>query len=75
MIEAHESSELVQERYGWAEMDPGGPVVAGETGTWRIIYHAGSYGMDDGGVIKIAWRETGKRRSLPIRRRRVMLPS
>ena len=62
--------------YGWAEIDPDGPVVAGEIGAWRITYHAGRYGVDAGGVvIKIAWRETGKRRSLPIRRRRVMLPS
>jgi hypothetical protein len=38
-------------------MDPEGPVVAGETGTWRIIYHAGQYGIDDGGVIKFAWRD------------------
>ena len=43
--------------YGWAEIDPEGPVVAGATGTWRITYHAGRYGVDDGGVIKIAWRD------------------
>ena len=43
--------------YGWAEIDPNDPVVAGSTGTWRITYHAGRYGVDDGGVIKIAWRD------------------
>ena len=43
--------------YGWAEIDPQDPVVAGETGTWKITYHAGRYGVDDGGVIKIAWRD------------------
>ncbi|MSS70137.1 MAG: DUF3604 domain-containing protein [Candidatus Latescibacteria bacterium] len=42
--------------YGYAEMDPTGPVVAGSTGTWRITYHAGLYGVDDGGVIKVVWR-------------------
>ena len=57
MIEEHASPELVRERYGWAEIDPAGPVVAGDTGTWRIIYHAGSYGIDDGGVIKFVWRD------------------
>ena len=57
MIEQHASEELVRERYGWAEMDPPGPVVAGETSTWRIVYHAGKYGIDDGGVIKFAWRD------------------
>lgn len=47
----------IREHYGWAEIDPAGPVTAGATGTWRIIYHAGRYGVDDGGVIKIAWRD------------------
>ena len=47
----------IKRDYGWAEIDPEGPVVAGSTGTWRITYHAGRYGVDDGGVIKIAWRD------------------
>jgi hypothetical protein len=47
----------IRDRYGWAEIDPAEPVTAGATGTWRIIYHAGRYGVDDGGVIKIAWRD------------------
>lgn len=45
-----------RECYGWAEIDPGDAVVAGSTGTWRIVYHAGFYGIDDGGVLKISWR-------------------
>ena len=57
MIEQHASEALVRERYGWAEMEPAGPVVAGETGTWKITYHAGKFGIDDGGVIKFAWRD------------------
>ena len=52
MVEAE-----IRERYGWAEIDPDRPVTAGATGTWRIVYHAGRYGVDDGGVIKIAWRD------------------
>ena len=60
MIEKHASEALVRERYGWAEMSPDGPVVAGETGTWKITYHAGRYGIDDGGVIKFAWRDVLK---------------
>ena len=47
----------IRERYGWAEIYPDRPVTAGATGTWRIVYHAGRYGVDDGGVIKIAWRD------------------
>ena len=43
--------------YGWAEIDPAAPIVAGSIGTWRITYHTGHYGVDDGGVIKFAWRD------------------
>ena len=57
MIEQHATPELVRERYGWAEVDPSDPVIAGQTGTWRITYHAGAQGIDDGGVIKFAWRD------------------
>jgi len=47
----------IRDLYGWAEIDPSDPVIAGSTGTWKITYHAGRYGVDDGGVIKIAWRD------------------
>lgn len=57
MIEKHASEAYVREQYGWAEMSPDGPVIAGETGTWTIAYHAGKHGIDDGGVIKFAWRD------------------
>lgn len=42
--------------YGWAEIEPRKPVVAGATGTWRLIYHVGEYGIDDGARILIANR-------------------
>ena len=58
MIEKHDmTEEQIRSYYGWAEIDPDRAVVAGETGTWRIVYHVGKYGIDDGGVIKIAWRD------------------
>ncbi len=47
----------IREDYGWAEIDPDHAVIAGETATWRVVYHAGKRGIDDGGVIKIAWRD------------------
>ena len=47
----------IRDLYGWAEIDPDRPIVAGSTGTWRITYHVGRHGVDDGGVIKIAWRD------------------
>ena len=43
--------------YGWAEIEPAIPIVAGSVGTWRITYHVGRYGVDDGGVVKFAWRD------------------
>ncbi len=42
--------------YGWAEIEPTNAVVAGAMGTWRLTYHVGTYGIDDGGTIKIAMR-------------------
>lgn len=45
-----------REYYGWAELSPEGPVTAGSTGTWKLTYHVGEYGLDDGGTLKIAWR-------------------
>ena len=45
-----------RELYGWAEIEPLGPVVAGSTGTFTLTYHVGRYGIDDGGTLKIAVR-------------------
>lgn len=45
-----------KELYGWAQISPEDDVVAGSSGTWQITYHAGFYGIDDGGVLKISWR-------------------
>lgn len=41
---------------GWAEVEPKGDAVAGALGTWRVTYHVGKYGIDDGGSIRIARR-------------------
>ena len=46
-----------REWYGWAELAPADAVVAGSTGTWTLTYHVGQYGIDDGGSLKIAWRQ------------------
>ena len=43
-------------RLGTASLDPPGQVVAGHVGTWRVVYTVGSYGVDEGGTIKIAQR-------------------
>ena len=57
MIEGCYPDTALRTDYGWAEITPVGPVVAGSTGTWSIIYHVGRRGVDDGGVIKVAWRD------------------
>jgi hypothetical protein len=41
---------------GWAEIEPSDPVIAGSIGDWRLTYHVGALGIDDGGTIKIAMR-------------------
>ena len=51
------TDEEVRRRFGWAEIDPATSVVAGSVGTWRITYHVGSQGVDDGGGLKISWRD------------------
>lgn len=50
------TAEKMRCAFGWAELEPTGPVVAGSWGTWRLTYHVGSYGMDDGGTLMISWR-------------------
>lgn len=47
-----ESTELL----GTSRMEPCDPVPAGSTGTWKFIYRAGKYGMEDSGAIRLAWR-------------------
>ncbi|MBI3973161.1 MAG: DUF3604 domain-containing protein [Chloroflexi bacterium] len=42
-------------RYGTATVEPSSPVVAGSSGTWRITYTAGKYGIDDGGALRVAF--------------------
>ncbi len=41
---------------GRAWITPGGPVVAGQLGTWTITYEVGAYGYDERARIKIASR-------------------
>ena len=41
---------------GEATIAPTTPVVAGEFGTWTIVYTVGKYGMDSGGQLKIGRR-------------------
>lgn len=44
----------IREMVGHAEVELLEPVVAGSYGTWRVIYHVGKFGVDDGGGIKVS---------------------
>ena len=48
------SPDLVSQRLGVVSLEPTGPVIAGSLGQWRLVYTVGSYGMDEGGTIKLA---------------------
>lgn len=50
------SDATLTHRLGHAELSPKGPVVAGSVGQWTLTYTVGSYGIDEGGTIKIARR-------------------
>ncbi|MFZ1754075.1 MAG: DUF3604 domain-containing protein, partial [Caldilineaceae bacterium] len=43
-------------RLGTVTLDPPGPVVAGSIGQWTFTYTVGSYGIDEGGTLKLAQR-------------------
>jgi hypothetical protein len=49
---------------GSAEVEPAGKVVAGSYGAWRLVYHVGEYGIDDGGSIRVAHRSVSDVESL-----------
>lgn len=43
-------------RLGHVTLSPNEPVVAGTLGQWTLTYTVGSYGIDEGGTIKVARR-------------------
>ena len=45
-----------KEWYGWAKVEPTRPIIAGSHGTWRLIYTAGQYGLDNTGMLLVCWR-------------------
>jgi hypothetical protein len=48
--------DLISQRLGVVALEPEGPVVAGSLGEWCLTYTVGSYGLDEGGTIKLAQR-------------------
>lgn len=41
---------------GWVGLEPTADIVAGGLGTWKLTYHVGRLGIDDGGSLRIARR-------------------
>ncbi|MCA9716393.1 MAG: DUF3604 domain-containing protein, partial [Myxococcales bacterium] len=48
-----------ESRLGRVTLSPPGPIVAGAVGQWTLTYTVGSYGVDEGGTIKLARRFAG----------------
>lgn len=49
-------SDLLEKRLGKVELSPSGSVVAGSMMEWTLTYTAGSYGVDERGLIILAQR-------------------
>ena len=51
-------STYLPEQMGSARLAPAGPFVAGSYAELTLTYTAGTFGIDDTGMVKISWRTT-----------------
>jgi hypothetical protein len=51
-------STYLPEQMGSAKLSPAGPFVAGSHAELTLTYTAGTFGIDDTGMVKISWRTT-----------------
>jgi hypothetical protein len=51
-------STYLPEHMGFATLEPSGPFVAGSYQELILTYTAGTFGIDDTGIVKISWRTT-----------------
>src|SRR5262249_56917162 len=51
-------STYLPEHMGSIKLTPGGPFVAGAYAELTLTYTAGTFGIDDTGLVKISWRTT-----------------
>ena len=51
-------STYLPEHMGSATLSPSGPFVAGTHAEFTLVYTAGTFGIDDTGMLKISWRTT-----------------
>lgn len=50
--------DYLPEQMGSATLSPAGPFVAGALAELTLVYTAGTFGIDDSGMMKISWRTT-----------------
>ena len=51
-------ADYLPEHMGTAVLAPAGPFVAGSFAELTVTYTAGTFGIDDTGMLKISWRTT-----------------
>ena len=51
-------SRYLPEHMGSIRISPAGPFVAGSCAELTLIYTAGTFGIDDTGMLKVSWRTT-----------------
>ena len=51
-------SKYLPEHMGSIALSPAGPFVAGSYAELTLVYTAGTFGIDDTGMLKISWRTT-----------------
>src|SRR5277367_323560 len=51
-------SKYLPEHMGSIRLTPAGPFVAGSYAELTLVYTAGTFGIDDTGMLKISWRTT-----------------
>jgi len=56
MIKEKYMMNRIEERLGKVVLESSGPVVAGSMGQWKLVYTAGSYGIDEGGTLMLVQR-------------------
>src|SRR5262245_37260934 len=51
-------STYLPDKMGSAKLEQPGPFVAGSVAELTLVYTAGTFGVDDTGMLKISWRTT-----------------
>ena len=51
-------STYLPEHMGSATLTPSGPFIAGSHAELTLVYTAGTFGIDDSGMLKVSWRTT-----------------